>query len=101
MGLPRKPQPKWEPGGVGEDPREGAKVLELQVQRCVGSATAGSGEQGAGRGGRGKAGCKALEPRLWIPKILLTEPSGAGEAAPGSTLSAVSAHFSSQTLEEA
>lgn len=69
---------------MGEEPREGAKCWS--------------------------SGCSALlaqpepsgqEAKPWIPQILIAEPSGAEEAAPGSTLSTVSAHFSSQTLGEA
>lgn len=37
----------------------------------------------------------------WIPQILLTETFGIGEAAPGSALPAVSAHFLSQPRGEA
>lgn len=48
----------------------------------------------------GRAGLRWLsrsgdgqEAGLWIPKLLLTELSGAGETAPGSAPPAVSAHF--------
>lgn len=62
-----------------------------------------SKSRSAGRAGLGwlsRSG-DGQEAGLWIPKILLTELSGAGETAPGSVPPAVSAHFPRQPRGEA